>query len=405
MTRKTLLLQSLSPEKIDNSAEIEEWLSQFSEDQRHLAKLLLSRLQFVSRDVYATWLEQAVSEIMDSASAFALYSVRKLEQDNDNVGKSLLVYWDQDGEPIIRPGKSLGSEDLVYSLISNLTRANRNKLLDHPSLLKLKENRVHNYILIDDAIGSGDRVSDFINTMLNHPTFLSWWSLGWIKIYVISFARSQESEKNIITKIKGSDHSKRKFRKSSKIEFISYTVYQQNLYQKRWGENYYQLIELCKKQTKILAWARLGYGEIFSNIIFYHSVPNNIPGLIWFVDKKNKWKALMPGRAIPSWLMDLLEIPKEKFKKNTKISKEILDLLLLIKKGVRNIDSIAQRLGIDSRYAKKLLKHAIDTKLVTSGYHRLTPSGLNIVHQSSKNISLQLWDYSMYIPSSWCAEQ
>lgn len=401
MVKEKKLLKNLSPERIDSSVEIQEWLSQFSDSQVPLAKLLLNRLRFVSRDDYAQWLEQEISLlIVDESSFYALYSVRKLgDQENDN----LQGYWTEAGEPVTRPGSSLGSEDLVYSLISNLSRSN-NQLLDHPSLVILKQRVVRNYILIDDSIGSGDRVSTFINSMLNNPTFLSWWSFGWIKIHIISFARMRNSEKNIIEAIRGSDHAKRKFKKSSKITFTSEIVYQQNWFRQRWGENYLQLMNLCKEQKGIASWARLGYGNVFSNIIFYHSVPNNTPGVLWF--GSNKWKALMPNRALPKWLVTLLDSKEIQpfITSNSEINKELLNFLALIKRGVRKTRSLALRLSIDSRYADDLLQYAITMGLVTSDI-RLTQRGLDIFYESSRNIDLPVWDYRMYIPSSWCANQ
>lgn len=399
MTKENLLLQSLSAEKIDTSVEIKKWLEQFTTDQKLSAKLLLSRLYFVSRDIYAAWIEQAIIELMKSANIFALYSVRKLEKESES--KELVNYWDEQGRPIARSGESLGSEDLVYSLISNLTRTNNN-LLDHPSLSDLKQKRVRNYILIDDSIGSGERVYSFINSMLKHPTFLSWWSLGWIKIHVVSFARPQESEKNIIKNIVGSDHEKSKCRKSSKITFTSKVVYQQAGLKERWGQNYDQISQLCKDITKVPTRYRLGYGTVFSNFIFYHSVPNNIPGIIWY-GNPDKWEALMPGRVTPEWLINLLELP-DKHVHNTRMNDEILNLLKIIKRGVRKINSIAQRLSVDSQYAQKLIQYVIDTSLVTENI-QLTARGLDILHQSFKNTDLQLYDYSMYIPTSWCTDQ
>lgn len=172
MTNNESLFKSLSPSKIDSSVEIQNWLSQFSINDQTFAKLLLSRLKFISRDKYSEWLNKTILSIIDKQFVFALYSVRKLSQSGNYPS-----YWGNDKQVIYRPGESQGSEDLVYSLIANLVRANKDRLLDHPSLDKLKSNKVRQYILIDDSIGSGERISKFINSMLKHPTFLSWWNL------------------------------------------------------------------------------------------------------------------------------------------------------------------------------------------------------------------------------------
>ena len=119
MTSLKRQLKSLSPAQIDASPQIKDWLSQFDENQGTLAKVLLSRLQFISRDTFAEWLNQAFT-FLPTNQIFVLYSVRKLTET-----KNQDCYWDDDGNPVVRPGASLGSEDLVYSLISNLVRAKK----------------------------------------------------------------------------------------------------------------------------------------------------------------------------------------------------------------------------------------------------------------------------------------
>ena len=394
MATNKSFVKSLSPVKIDSSPEIQGWLSQFPIENQPLAKLLLSRLKFVSRDNYSIWLNKTILSFLGRESIFALYSVRKLCSSGNYP-----PYWDKNKEAISRPGKSLGSEDLVYSLISTLVRQNSKILLDHPSLDELKNKKVRNYILIDDSIGSGDRVSEFINSMLKHPTFFSWWNFGWVNIHIVSFSRFHESEKKIIMNIRGKDKAGNKLKKLSKITFTSKFVYHKNEINSRWGENYEQLIELCKNQTKILSWARLGYGEVFSNIIFYHSVPNNTPGIIWF--EKSNWKPLMPQRSVPIWLVNLLEM-NDKINISAPISDELLNILRLIKRGIKKSSSISQRLAVDVKYANNLLSHIKNMGFIYENT-RLTHRGLDFLHKK-RNINLPSWDYSMYIPKSWCVD-
>ena len=330
---------------------------------------------------------------MPSGKTYALYSVRKLEEG--------LPLWSENGAIATRPGDSLGSEDLVYSLVANLARANPQTLLDHPSLTELRDKKVHDYLLIDDSIGSGDRVSGFINAMLSHPTFLSWWSFGLVKIHVVSFARPREAEAKIVAKIKGSDHGKRKFRKSSKVDFTSEIVYDTDWLEGRWGENHQQVIQLCRGQTKIPTKRRLGYGGVMANLVFYHSVPNNIPGVLWFTNEK--WQGLMPGRAVPDWLLALIApTPLIASERGKSQSDEVVRLLALIKRGVRSTRSIASRLGVDHKYAVGLLGGAQEMGLLTPQI-RLTRAGLDRLKNADSHLALPVWNRSLYIPSSWCA--
>lgn len=392
MTHTKPVFQQLSAAAIDQSPEIQSWLSQFPVGNRQTAKTLLHRLKFVSRDEFSTWLRRAIGRL-PSSETYALYSARKLDD-------TQAVFWDEAGNPVVRPGTSLGSEDLVYSLISNLARSSNDKLLDHPSLDALKDQKIRDFVLIDDSIGSGDRISGFINAMLAHPTFLSWWSYGRIKLHIISFARPREAEKRVITRIKGSDHGKRKFRKSDKITFGSEVVYEVGWYEARWGESHAEIIDLCRAQTKIPTKRRLGYGDVMANIVFYHSVPNNIPGVLWC--ENGRWNGLMPGRAVPDWLLNLLAAPVSVSNAANTLSDELFKLLALVKRGVRSGRSLAMRLSVDHGYANDLIAYAKILGLLTPQL-RLTPVGLNQLIQSGRSTMLPKWDRSLYTPSSWCA--
>jgi hypothetical protein len=392
MTHPKPKFQQLSVTAIEQSPEIQSWLSQFAVGDRQAAKMLLHHLKFVSRDEFSAWLRNAVGQLPDG-EIHALYSVRKLDE-------TQAVLWDEAGNPVVRPGASLGSEDLVYSLISNLVRSSNGKFLDHPSLSGLKGQKVRSYVLIDDSIGSGDRVSGFINAMLAHPTLLSWWSFGWVKFHVISFARPREAEAKIISNIPGSDHGKRKFRKSKKISFTSEIVYGLDWRESRWGSEHKSITDLCEKTTAVSRWECFGYGDVMANIVFHHSVPDNLPGVLWC--ENYKWNGLMPGRSLPDWLLNLLTGDIHVNGASSVISDEMSRLLALVKSGIRSKRSIAIRLGVDNWYAIDLIAHAEELGLLTPQI-RLTAEGLNRLIQSSKWLTIPEWDRSLYIPSSWCA--
>lgn len=386
--------KSLSVEMIESSSDINEWLSQFDNDKRPTAKTMLAKLVFVTRDVFSNWLINTIDQL-STDSLSALYSVRKLESSN-------LMFWNDDGVPVLRSEQSLGSEDFVYSLISNIVRANSDKFLEHPSLEFLREKKVRNYILIDDSIGTGDRVSDFINSMLKNPTFLSWWNYGWINITIISFSRTEASKKNIINKIKGSNHSIRKYPTSSKINLKSKYVYDEKGYDSRWGSDYREIIRLCEEQHQISIFYSLGYGKVFSNLIFSHSVPDNIPGVLWV--NGDGWKPLMPERALPIWLINLLNSGSTNLTNSLyPLSPELFQLLKLISIGLRRNSSISIRLNLDSSYVNELIEHAINIGLITSEV-RLTKLGRDKLIEYQSTLELPIWDNSMYIPSSWCVD-
>ncbi|WP_155860358.1 hypothetical protein [Acinetobacter sp. Root1280] len=387
--------KKLTFEKIHGSSDINIWLNQFNESDKNLALIMLSKLRFVSRDTYAQWLQEEVSRNTLNDTKYAFYSIRKLDEDETN---TFIPYWnDATGCVIDRSGQSLGSEDFVYSLISSITRE-RDYLYDHPPLSTLKENRIKNLILIDDAIGSGKRVYSFINSMLINKTFKSWWSLGLINFHIYSFMRNSNAPKNIIKNIVGSDHSSRTYKKSSKIIFYGKYTYSDNLH-KRWGENVQEILTLCTQNKKIPNWANKGFGKVMSNLVFYHSVPNNIPGIFWF-DGGDNWSPLFPGRTIPNWMTFLLENSTEENQQI--IPFQIVDILKLINKGYVSKSSLASALDIDMSLLNYYLEKCINLNLLNGNTLRITAIGRNFLHNHPKPIPK--WNQDLYIPNSWCSD-
>lgn len=383
--------KTLSIEKIHKSRHINEWLTQFEESEKTLAITMLTKLKFVSRDTYAQWLQEEISKNTIDNTKYAFYSIRKLDTDQTN---EFIPYWDNDGCVIDRPGESQGSEDFIYSLISNFTRG-RDNLYDHPSIQTLKENRIKNLILIDDAIGSGKRVYSFINSMLNNRTLKSWWSLGLINFHIYSFIRNSQASDIIIKKVIGSDHSSRVYRKSSKISFYSKYGYSDNL-ENRWGEHIQEIINLCTRNNKIQNWARKGYGGVMSNLIFYHSVPNNIPGIFWF---EGRWNPLFPKRTMPDWIISLLE---NNFAEAPQaIPQQVIDILMLIKKGYVSKSSLSMALDIDINLLNYFLDKCITLNLLVEDTLRLTTVGRDFLYNNQKTIPK--WNKDLYIPKSWCS--
>ena len=158
-----IALKKLSLEMIEGCPQVQEWLGQFPKDRRGTATNLLLNLQFVTRDTYSEWLKTTLLDLRDNPCA--LYAVRKFDP-----GISCL--WNPAGEVVGRPSSSLGSEDLVHSVISGLIKADGQRFLDHPNLEELKIRKVKSLVLIDDSIGSGERVSSYIKLMMSSKTFL-----------------------------------------------------------------------------------------------------------------------------------------------------------------------------------------------------------------------------------------
>lgn len=394
--------QTLTLNQIDSSPEIAAWLSQFkSEEDRLTAKRMLLRLRFVSSDSFSVWLKQTLAEF-SIEEKHAIFAVRKLaEPQSRKDGK--LTYFDEQGCAPKRPSGSQGSEDLVNSVIANHLKntALSQVFFDHPSIEIMRSEKIHHLILVDDSIGSGRRIVEFINALLANKTFRSWWSFGWVKITVISYARNSSAAGYIYKNVHEGSKPNRKFRNKGKISFSSAYVYKSEWMEQNWGEKYTEIYKLCEKITAVSKSYRLGYKNSFSNIIFFHSVPNNIPGVLHF-NKLPKWRALMPNRSMPNWLMHLLSVTvaDPDFLHKKSLTPELQQLLQLIKSGVRAESTLALRLNLDVFYALQLVEQAMSLGLLTE-QKRLSDDARERLHNLKKQTPVEKFNYELYIPTSW----
>lgn len=383
----------LTLEMIEHSPEIGQWLSQFPDDREPTALDVLLKLQFIRRDVYTEWLKQQLSAIPDGGPC-ALYAVRKFEG-------AIESYWDADGNPPGRPAESQGSEELVQSVLGNLRKVGNERFLDHPSIGVLKESRVRNIVLIDDSIGSGQRVADFIDLLMKSKTILSWWSYGLIQIHVVAFIRTHKAEEMIRKYLPGSDHHQRVYRKSEKLHFVGHHHFNDEEFELRWGANSTQIINLCDSVEAIPTWAQRGYGSVMSNQVFYHSVPDNTPGILW--NAENGWVPLMPNRSFPSWLANLLAGQQVAGTTggNSPVNRSLLSVLLAAQKGIRAKRSISRAIGLDSKVTDGLVEKAQAAGFLNQS-NRLTATGKQTIWDSRNERRILEFDRSLYVPTKWC---
>lgn len=384
--------QTLTLKKIEASPDIQGWLRQFKEHHRSVAINMLLQLRFVSRDTYAEWLKATVLKM--SWNVIGLYAVRKFRP-------VVTCIWNKRGMTLARPASSLGSEDFVQSVIAGLTKANPDRYLDHPSIAVIKKTKEFHAILMDDSSGSGDRLSSFLRRMFSHKTFLSRWSFGLIHLHIVTYARTSDSDFAILEAIPGSDHVLRVHPKSSKVDFHGQWVFDTSELRARWGEAATQILDLCNSITAIPKDRRKGYGSTMSSIIFYHSVPNNLPGVLWCQNKK--WKALFPKRTVPGWLPRLLDGGLDSATKRStrKLPESLYSLLLWIKKGRSREQALSQATGYDVVALRALLGKARTAGFINRN-NRLTKVGCQAIWNSKGVSKATTFDRSLYVPTKWC---
>lgn len=138
-----------------------------------------------------------------------------------------------------------------------------------------------------------------------------------------------------------------------------------------------------------------------SNQLFYHSVPNNTPGILWF--ESNSWLPLMPRRSFPTWLANLLmgQASVEKVCGNKPINQSLVAVLIAAQKGIRSTRSISRAIGIDPKVTENLVKKAQSAGFINES-NRLTEAGRQTIWDSMGERRKEEFDRSLYIPSKWC---
>ena len=389
----------LTSQQIDNSQEIQSWLKQFSDSDYNTVIEILKHLLFVSRDEFADYLIKQLFSYSQQIN-IAIYSVRKFEDIEELEGIKCL--WDDEGKTLLRPAHALGSEDFIASIIANANRQYGNCFLDNPDLLTLKKKKVHDIILIDDSIGSGNRITDFINRMTAHKSFMSWWSGGFIKFHIISYSCTYQAQNFIIRKIHGSNHGIRKYPIANKLLFKNKIIFDAYNMHYRWGKKCDSILNLCSSTKKIKTRFRKGVGDIMSNIVFYHSVPNNIPGILFY--RSRKWEPLFLGRSLPKWMIELLDNNTQSEQNETSINRdELFEILKLIKRGIRTPVTLSRKIDKNVEHIQKLLDYAIEQDLILIT-NRITQAGDDYIKSSKEmNVKNRKYNYSLYVPKSWCA--
>jgi hypothetical protein len=166
----------------------------------------------------------------------------------------------------------------------------------------------------------------------------------------------------------------------------------------RWGPNYQSIIDLCDSMSSIPSVVRRGFGNTMANIVFYHSIPDNLPGVLWF--QCPKWNALFSDRSMPKWLPALLD-GSTSTQRHGSLSESLLTMLRLIKKGMRNQHSLARAMGLDVTVLRQILVRGRDSGLLTAG-NRLTRAGSQSVWAEKQGSETDQFDRSLYVPSRWC---
>lgn len=270
------------------------WLANFDEDEQIPARLLLDGLDLIGQDRLRTDLSALIESLAAKLPhTIALVPVRELGD-----GQSYYRGTDRNSKPaLLLPNSFPGSEAIVANLATNLRRAENSggPFVGAPSLPNMREAHCRIVLLIDDFSGSGDRILKFDRGFRRHPTVKSWLSLKWIAIHVAVFAATERAQALLEAHF-GADRVH--------VHRICPTFRS-----RPWTPKEREAVEaLCRKYRNAREYiGAYGYRNSKGLMAFVHSVPNNLPPILWQRrgPRIGRWSSFFQGQVVPTDLHEL----------------------------------------------------------------------------------------------------
>ncbi|HHQ4309214.1 TPA: phosphoribosyltransferase-like protein [Serratia fonticola] len=384
---------------LDKTQRAINWLSQFHEDDQPFASLLLKKIQWVSAYDFETSISDHIKLIDESLEgATALFVEREVL-----LGE--MVYTSSESKPrrakgcSFEPIKSIdsnhevGSEGILNTIATSISRSNSQKYHHFPSAEKIRERKIRKIIIMTDTIGTGSQLYSYLSCFWRVPSIRSWVSSGFIKFYVVCYAASES----------GVDYAQSHPTRPDVIySRICPTI--QNSFPR---EEQAKIYEICKKYNPVKNGGQigaLGYGGISALILYSHGLPNNAPSILY--KRSSKWTPLFRGRTsidVKAYLptgfakVDDSEYLKIMGEKRLSISRKLGDLddyarkvvLLLasLNRSPRSKIAIASRTGLSLITVSNILVKLTYLEWIDAHY-RITDEGhflLDYLRKEKKN--------------------
>lgn len=394
------MVNDIGARKLIHTVQGQKWLSQFDRLDQEIASLIANNLTLISHNEFERNLVLKIADVVDGiVGPVAFFAMREMvEQKEVLKGKSIpqlvrvaVPFYEQveicdDGVSISPLSKTadVGSEGRIAAIIRQFCKRDKKMFLNHPTLEHLKTTKCNAIICIDDFIGSGGRAHEFLDTLWQEKTIVSWHSSKHIKFHVIAYSATE----------KGIERTKE--HKSAPLVHIYRDA--PTFYDLPWSKERKEAVfDLCKKYGKKANNKRRhmwwGYNKSMSSIVFEHGCPNNAPVIL--VEENNKWVGLFPNKTIADTTLSVFPnvisqktnpeslegVGQKKLAKSVKLMRRgdkgqiILTLLALIAKGKHKRATLCFATGLSNDACDAYLSKCIKWGYV-SPQKRITPLGL-----------------------------
>lgn len=275
------------------------WLGNFDPEDQEVAKFLLDSLVLIGQDRLRESISGLISNIINVLpKTIALVPVYDIQNSASYHKKGRC------GKPRLLLSESFpGSESIIANFATSAKRSGGpyGPIVGAPSLSNMRGAKCRSIIFLDDMSGSGERIVKFIHKFSSHPTIKSWRSLKLIRYYVVSYAVSDQARKYIT--------STKKFDKiHSEIPYPTFS-------NSGWSISQIAAVEaLCLKYVNQNERSNaLGYLKSRGLLVMSHSVPNNLPAILWQTrsERTKIWKPLFLSQAVPTGLLSSFSMKSE----------------------------------------------------------------------------------------------
>lgn len=437
--------------RLIESEAAQKWLAQFDTEYLAPAMELIDGIELVTRATVESTLHELIDRLGTSQmkGSVALFAVRELDPcvpldalvPDEKLGQGYGVVVQNNGKQLeiakhairamragkfpptpyfptdpganpnaTRPGRGLGSEGTIANLIRDIcARKSSPRWLDHPSIEEMRRKKTRTIVLVDDLIGSGKRVRDFVKGFCNNGTLRSWSSLGLYNLHVCTFASTMAGQEAI--------------RLDKRVHTVTFGR------QLLPGSPAWTPAQDEAVRRTCLAYARrtsrptipYGFGNAFTCLCFDYKCPNTAPAILW-AGKAGSWTPLFDERPIldhPVWPDEVDQdshdakllvafgqsrLAKVKLSDLTTLDgRKCLLLLALASQRVRTIPRLSAALSIETTECNRLVAICQSSNWMTPSL-RLTVDGKKVLNHARTRAAQKTGDITMkndyYVPRS-----
>ena len=381
-------MKHINPETLYLTERGAAWLEGFASEDRETAREMVRGLTVVPISDFKHEIERLIhAQFREVTEPIALFNVREISRVSSDQSDPNFI--DSD---LVSRGREIGSEGILGQIITGLVRSNRAKFFSQPDVAYMRKKRCRIIVLVDDLIASGDRVSEYIETLMKKPSLCSWDSLKYTRIHVITFAGLSTGADRV-------QQLKCKPRVSSVIECPSFM----RLPWKQERRN--AVLHLAEKYAPKTCRPKipLGYGDCMVSLVFEHGCPNNTPPILWAKGRKSEsWQPLFENRVFTHQLpcvfppeiargdprSALIEVGQQRLAHTIdqpllRADKHTLVLLALIAKGQRRNAALTFATGLSNKSLEHILERCMQCNWITAS-RRITSSGVSELRHARK---------------------